>query len=127
MSYDEISRQLGISMGKVKTDIRRGRETLAEKIKKFDRRRGTGPSFSAGSPLRPPAQLHGMYMNDEHDPLETLLHEQTARVARAARSREILLFPRSCNASAPKKKRFPGGKVRGWIGRAFRKSYPPFF
>jgi RNA polymerase sigma-70 factor (ECF subfamily) len=33
MSYEEIARQLDISLGKVKTDIRRGRETLRKKLK----------------------------------------------------------------------------------------------
>ncbi len=33
MSYDEIARQLGVSIGKVKTDIHRGREALRQKLK----------------------------------------------------------------------------------------------
>ena len=32
MSYDEISRQLGVSLGKVKTDIHRAREALRRKL-----------------------------------------------------------------------------------------------
>jgi RNA polymerase sigma-70 factor (ECF subfamily) len=32
MSYDEIARQLGVSMGKVKTDIHRGREALRKEL-----------------------------------------------------------------------------------------------
>jgi RNA polymerase sigma-70 factor (ECF subfamily) len=32
MSYDEIARQLGVSLGKVKTDIHRGREALRKKL-----------------------------------------------------------------------------------------------
>lgn len=35
MSYDEIARHLGISLGKVKTDIHRARETLKKSLK-FD-------------------------------------------------------------------------------------------
>ncbi len=33
MSYDQIARQLGVSVGKVKTDIHRGREALRQKLK----------------------------------------------------------------------------------------------
>ena len=33
MSYEEIARQLGVSVGKVKTDIHRGRESLRQKLK----------------------------------------------------------------------------------------------
>jgi RNA polymerase sigma-70 factor (ECF subfamily) len=33
MSYEDIARQLGISIGKVKTDIHRGREALRQKLK----------------------------------------------------------------------------------------------
>jgi RNA polymerase sigma-70 factor (ECF subfamily) len=33
MSYEDIARQLGISLGKVKTDIHRGREALRQKLK----------------------------------------------------------------------------------------------
>jgi RNA polymerase sigma-70 factor, ECF subfamily len=35
MSYDEIARQLGISISKVKTDIHRGREALRRKLTSF--------------------------------------------------------------------------------------------
>jgi RNA polymerase sigma-70 factor (ECF subfamily) len=33
LSYEEIAAKLGISMGKVKTDIFRGREALRRKLK----------------------------------------------------------------------------------------------
>lgn len=33
MSYEEIARQLGVSIGKVKTDIHRGRDLLRQKLK----------------------------------------------------------------------------------------------
>ncbi len=33
MSYEDIARQLGVSLGKVKTDIHRGREALRQKLK----------------------------------------------------------------------------------------------
>jgi RNA polymerase sigma-70 factor, ECF subfamily len=33
MGYEEIARQLGVSLGKVKTDIHRGREALRKKLK----------------------------------------------------------------------------------------------
>jgi RNA polymerase sigma-70 factor (ECF subfamily) len=33
MSYEEIARQLGVSLGKVKTDIHRGREALRKKLR----------------------------------------------------------------------------------------------
>ncbi|HEX4645858.1 MAG TPA: sigma-70 family RNA polymerase sigma factor [Verrucomicrobiae bacterium] len=33
MSYEDIARQLGVSIGKVKTDIHRGREALRQKLK----------------------------------------------------------------------------------------------
>ena len=33
MSYEEIARQLGVSLGKVKTDIHRGREALRQHLK----------------------------------------------------------------------------------------------
>ncbi|HWY75501.1 MAG TPA: sigma-70 family RNA polymerase sigma factor, partial [Verrucomicrobiae bacterium] len=33
MSYEDIARQLGISLGKVKTDIHRGREALRQKLR----------------------------------------------------------------------------------------------
>jgi RNA polymerase sigma-70 factor (ECF subfamily) len=33
MSYEEIARQLSVSVGKVKTDIHRGREALRKKLK----------------------------------------------------------------------------------------------
>jgi RNA polymerase sigma-70 factor (ECF subfamily) len=33
LSYEEIAAQLGVSLGKVKTDIFRGRETLRRKLR----------------------------------------------------------------------------------------------
>jgi DNA-directed RNA polymerase specialized sigma24 family protein len=36
MSYDEIARQLGISLSKVKVDIHRGREALRTKLQRAD-------------------------------------------------------------------------------------------
>jgi RNA polymerase sigma-70 factor, ECF subfamily len=44
MNYEEIARQLGISLSKVKTDIRRGRQALHEKLSRI-----------AGGELLPPA------------------------------------------------------------------------
>jgi RNA polymerase sigma-70 factor (ECF subfamily) len=52
MSYDEIARQLGVSIGKVKTDIHRGRETLRNKLRMDRDGNITGPA--AELPPTPP-------------------------------------------------------------------------
>ncbi len=54
MSYEEISRQLGVSVGKVKTDIHRGREALRQKLKvneEGDIRAGFLPPSQPGATL----------------------------------------------------------------------------
>lgn len=51
MSYEEIARQLGVSMGKVKTDIHRGRETLRRRLQWNAEGRLTPPS----TPTPPPS------------------------------------------------------------------------
>lgn len=43
MSYEEIARQLGVSLGKVKTDIHRGREALRNQLR-------LAPEFERHSP-----------------------------------------------------------------------------
>ena len=47
MSYEEIARQLGISIGKVKTDIHRGREALRRRLK------WNAEGHITGAPLAP--------------------------------------------------------------------------
>lgn len=50
MSYDEIARQLGVSIGKVKTDIHRGRDALRHRLKLDRDGNITGPVASAPPP-----------------------------------------------------------------------------
>jgi RNA polymerase sigma-70 factor (ECF subfamily) len=53
MSYEEIARQLSISVGKVKTDVHRGREALRKKLKvTVDGE--IAPGFAAPAPPPPP-------------------------------------------------------------------------
>jgi len=57
MSYEEIARQLGISLSKVKIDIHRGREALRQKLKL----KPMGDLMAAGSQLmadRPAAEVN---------------------------------------------------------------------
>lgn len=53
MSYDEIARQLGVSIGKVKTNIRRAREALRLKLKFTPEGELAPPACPAVSPPRP--------------------------------------------------------------------------
>ena len=60
MSYDEIARQLGVSIGKVKTDIHRGREALRHRLKFDTEGNITGPVAPARvSPPPGPRTLMG--------------------------------------------------------------------
>jgi RNA polymerase sigma-70 factor, ECF subfamily len=52
MSYDEIARQLGISIGKVKTDIHRGRDALRRRLKLNAEGQITG---APPAPMPPPS------------------------------------------------------------------------
>ena len=60
MSYEDIARQLGVSIGKVKTDIHRGRETLRQRLKLTvdgELIAGFMPAHSAPPPPPPPAPI----------------------------------------------------------------------
>jgi RNA polymerase sigma-70 factor (ECF subfamily) len=58
MSYDEIARQLGVSIGKVKTDIHRGREALRRRLKL----NADGEIIGAPSAPAPPPSSRGTLM-----------------------------------------------------------------